>query len=264
MLETIAWNDFLTIINNPETPKFTYVPNVDTSQSITKAAITLANQKGGVLVLGFDKNNVQLRGVTFDAKWLNAVLYNEIKPVLIYSIQSTSRNNKRIFIVTIPEGKEKPYTTFGITEIETHVKEIPELELSTNNVAVQTRQQRALDYLKVSHIITNAKYRELNAVSHKTAHNELSDLVRKGQARQVGQGRTTSYVLTTSDITSPIITQPEVGQGDDSMDTESPENLFGETIDALINTESYSKTKVRTDSAEENMVEHFTNSSDFT
>jgi predicted HTH transcriptional regulator len=258
MLETITWDDFLKIINNDSGQKILFIPVIETSQNITKPAIGLANQKGGILVLGYDNNNLQLRGVSFDAKWLNAVLYNEIRPILIYTIKSATRNKKRIFIINIPEGKEKPYTVQGISTIDVQIKEVnqEEIEEVFTPTLISKREQRCLDYLKTNHIVTNAKYREINAVSHKTAHNELSELIKRGLIRQVGQGRTTSYVLMDSEITEATSPSVQINGVSDQN------NLFGHTIDVLINSENnnkdaLSKTKLRSEAEIDHMAAHY-------
>ena len=75
-----------------------------------------------------------------------------------------------------------------------------------------------LDYLQENEFIANAKYRELNAVSHKTAHNELSGLMSKGLVRQVGQGRTTRYTLISNEK------YIEKGEGSGNIDSKGYEN----------------------------------------
>ncbi|NBV42022.1 hypothetical protein EBR96_04555 [bacterium] len=60
---------------------------------------------------------------------------------------------------------------------------------------LNSRQQKALDYLGTQAVIQNKKYRELFHVSHKTAHIELTDLVNKGALSQRGMGRSTHYIL---------------------------------------------------------------------
>lgn len=254
MLETLTWPEFIRIINDP-IKKVITIATVKNSLDITKHAIDFANSSGGTLVLGYDRNNMQLRGVTFDAKWLNAVLVNECKPPLIFKLRELNKNSKQIFIVDVNEGIEKPYTTYTIAPIE--VTTPIAAAKQTSNTVIE-REQNCLDFLQKNQEISNAQYRELNAVSHKTAHNELTDLIRKGLLLQIGQGRTTRYVMNSEANrekyvnNAPVIPEPSL---DDTQ-----KNLFGTTIDALLkdNTPNYSRTAIRTEEDTEHMDAHRT------
>lgn len=61
-------------------------------------------------------------------------------------------------------------------------------------VALNTRQKKAITYLKNHKKLTNRKFRDLFNVSHKTAHIELTELVEKGVFQRVGSGRSTRYI----------------------------------------------------------------------
>lgn len=58
---------------------------------------------------------------------------------------------------------------------------------------INERQKKAIEYIKMNGKITNREYRELFNVSHKTAHLELTDLVREGIVKQMGKGRSVIY-----------------------------------------------------------------------
>lgn len=62
-------------------------------------------------------------------------------------------------------------------------------------IQLNQRQQQALDYMGQHYQIQNKKYRTLYAVSHKTAHLELTDMLNKGLIEVRGSGRSTHYIL---------------------------------------------------------------------
>jgi len=62
------------------------------------------------------------------------------------------------------------------------------------------RQLDSLEFLKGNEFIKNKMYRELFDVSHKTAHLELVDLVKKGYLDSVGSGRSTRYITSTKEL----------------------------------------------------------------
>lgn len=59
------------------------------------------------------------------------------------------------------------------------------------------RQQKALQYIFNNNSIKNKTYRDRYNVSHKTAHLELVDLVKKNLISSQGSGRSTCYILNT-------------------------------------------------------------------
>jgi len=243
MIQMLEWPKFLTLINSKE--ELHSIPNITMSQDITKQAVALANNQGGHLILGFDRYSLQLCGCDFDGKWLNAILANEIKPAIEYDITGFIRNNKRLFVVKINEGKHKPYSIFGGSLINVKQTEKPvKAEDDISQESVKKRQNRCLEYLKKHPDISNLLYRELNSVSYKTAHNELSDLTAKKILAQVGQARNTKYVLY-KNLDNYKIKQSEI-------------NLFGETLDSLIdlNNQNKSYTEIRRTQSSPQMESH--------
>jgi predicted HTH transcriptional regulator len=244
MIQMLDWPKFLTLLNSPGV-KLHSLPVVSISQDITKKAVELANEQGGYLLLGFDRYNLSLTGCNFDSKWLNAILASEIKPAIDFEIIGFIRNNKRVFAVKVNEGTKKPHSIFGgsLIKIKQTEREI-RLSDDVSLESVKKRQSRCLDYLDAHNDITNARYRELNAVSYKTAHNELSDLVDKKILAQAGQARNTKYLLY---------------KNLDKYQTEESEvNLFGQTLDTLIdlNSDTKSRTEIRRSQNNDHMESH--------
>ncbi|MCS6920149.1 MAG: helix-turn-helix domain-containing protein [Fimbriimonadales bacterium] len=71
-------------------------------------------------------------------------------------------------------------------------------EESLQELGLNERQIRAVNYVRQHMSITNSEYQRINAVSARTASRELADLVQRGILEQVGAtGKGTRYVLKT-------------------------------------------------------------------
>lgn len=64
-----------------------------------------------------------------------------------------------------------------------------------NTLILNTRQKKAIEYLKKNKEISNKVYREINNIGKVIAAEELNDLVRKRILKTIGKGRATKYVL---------------------------------------------------------------------
>jgi|GEM_PF-1557455 len=82
----------------------------------------------------------------------------------------------------------------SVEQVDISVAE-PSDSKSLTGVQLNQRQQQALDYMGQYYQIQNKKYRALYAVSHKTAHLELTDMLNKGLIAVRGSGRSTHYIL---------------------------------------------------------------------
>jgi len=64
-----------------------------------------------------------------------------------------------------------------------------------NTLILNTRQKKAIEYLKKNKEIFNKVYREINNIGKAIAAEELNDLVKKEVLKTIGKGRATKYVL---------------------------------------------------------------------
>ena len=81
----------------------------------------------------------------------------------------------------------------SISEAKSSSVEVQSSFSILNDVPLNHRQEKSLDYFKDHEFIKNKDYRHLFDVSHKTAHIELVDLMKKGYIYQEGAGRSTCY-----------------------------------------------------------------------
>lgn len=273
-MEEFSWSEFIRLVND-NTQKIVYLPEIANSQEAAQQLVQLANTKGGKLIIGFDLNNLQLRGITFDPRWLKAALHKHCKPAIAFDMKYLNKNHKIVIVIDVQEGKSKPYAV-QITTFEEEVPEIPtavtppveepkkniEVTISNDveeNYAVydlNVRQKRALQFIIDHGEITNTEYRNINQVSHKTAHNELAELVMKNIIQHEGQGRSTKYLLSTGQerindnlLASSILEEAPVAEM----------NLFGDDLDEVSKDDNFqSITSVRRSASYEHMKPHLT------
>ena len=92
-----------------------------------------------------------------------------------------------------------PKPEYNLSTVETKVifrssgKAIVISEIEKKGIELDERQKKALQYVFSKGFITNKIYREVNRVSHKTAHLDLEDLLHKGLLITIGKGRATKY-----------------------------------------------------------------------
>ena len=298
----LKWSEFvISILNGPQ-ENVRYIPMVENSGSFMAAIADLANQKGGLAVIGFDKSNYQLHGVRFEKSWLKAVIEKEIAPLLDFEIKTVIRNRKTLYIVEVLEGQNKPYQSSrqqSIPEIKPlpildeiiKTESEPIIKVATPKPIITTiiteefipdkkdenkktviketveepsdnlsaREKKCLAFLNENNEITNTIYRELNGVSHKTAHNELAHLVKTGILRKEGQGRTTKYCLISGKNTENTFRTVEK----DIPKNQEP-SLFGDDIGEVISkiNPSVSITDIRKASQSPHMNSHFNENND--
>jgi len=228
LVQEFSFQELLERLHQPGTA---FVPMVKSSDDITRSVLKLVNQEGGTVVLGFDRSNLNFPGTTIGADWVDVVIKNDCSPEIDFRLKEMFHAGKKALIIEIKEGLEKPYYITGtiqsppkieepeqveetmITEQhspngeqEPALKEQKSSEMSFNyNNAPDTinelnrREKKALNYLKKNGSVSNKEYREINQVSSKTAHNELSRMIALGFLQQQGEGRLTRYILINSE-----------------------------------------------------------------
>jgi len=79
-------------------------------EGIAIAAVAFANQKGGTIFVGVDNEGQIVGSFAENAKdTLTNILRDRCEPPLEFSIQEATVQGKPIFVVTVPQGKDKPY-----------------------------------------------------------------------------------------------------------------------------------------------------------
>lgn len=204
----MTWDKVLKLLRQGEGNSVEFKKRINDSMDLAKEIVAFSNADGGYLVLGVDDKNGHLVGETASKEWVEAIAKTKCIPAIEPVVSTVHRGDKNILLVKVFKGNNKPYTTNGKIYIRENltIKELQEndaqtIEISTNqqeqlsDIKVNSRQKDSLKYVEINESISNKNYRELFNVSHKTAHIELTDLVKHDFLAVKGKGRSTCYVL---------------------------------------------------------------------
>ncbi|MBR1517538.1 MAG: putative DNA binding domain-containing protein [Bacteroidales bacterium] len=83
-------------------------------RELTEEACSFANSKGGIILIGVNDHN-EIVGCTIDNKKRSAVQLSlsDVSPRLTYEMYSVDVDGKEVWVVEVPEGKDKPYFVAG-------------------------------------------------------------------------------------------------------------------------------------------------------
>lgn len=236
----VNWADIVKLLQQGEGATLEFIPHVKNSKDLTKVIIGFANAQGGTIVAGIDDKNGHLNGVDVSKEWVTTVCKTECEPAINAQVGEFLRNEKKIIVIQVKEGNNKPYRTNdgdvltreGVKTREASIEE--QKELNPWGVGgINPRQKKALNFITDNVSISNKQYRELSDVSHKTAHVELTELVEKGVLRVEGQGRSTAYVLAQGSIVASSTTQ-KVEAGEQSLPSNGQLFHFEEVVDDIM------------------------------
>lgn len=106
--------EILQLISQGETSSVQFKLNVSNEQSISQEMIAFANTKGGTIIIGVDDKTWDIIGLTDeDIRRLSNLLVNaaneHTKPPLFIETQTIIIHSKKIIVVTVSEGLDKPY-----------------------------------------------------------------------------------------------------------------------------------------------------------
>lgn len=102
------------LISKGETSSVQFKLNVSNELNIAQEMVAFSNAKGGVILLGVDDKNWEIVGLSDDdLRRLTNLLVNaaneHIKPPLFIETETVIIDGKKIMMVNVPEGIDKPY-----------------------------------------------------------------------------------------------------------------------------------------------------------
>ena len=199
------WDEVVQLLNQGEGQSVEFDKTIPSSDDIAREYVAFSNCDGGRIILGIDDKNKHLMGVDMDETTLDRLRNigrDKCVPPITPIVEVIEQGDKRLLVITINEGDEKPYRTDDICYIRdgnisrpAREKEEEEIKSPWAGKDLNKRQKRALQLISEHGSITNREYREAFNVSHKTAHIELTMLVEKKILDSEGAGRNTHYVL---------------------------------------------------------------------
>ena len=201
----MTWDNILELLEQGEGQSVEFEKNIPSADDVARELVAFSNADGGKIIYGLDDKNKHLIGVTVDGRfedWVKDIGKNHCVPPIMPAIEIFEKGDKKIVILTVPEGIDRPYKTDDICYIRDGgvsrpAKENEEKELTNpwSGKGLNKRQIRALQMMSEHGSVTNREYREAFSVSHKTAHLELTMLEDKKLVKSEGAGRSTRYIL---------------------------------------------------------------------
>ncbi len=203
--QDMNWDEVLSLLEQGEGQAVEFEKGVPSADDLARELVAFSNSDGGKIIYGIDDKNKHLIGLTVDdefANWVKEVGRTRCEPAINSSVNIIVKNDKKIAVITVPEGDEKPFKTDGICYIRdvnisrpARQEEEEEIKSPWSGKDLNKRQKRALQFITEHGSITNREFREAFSVSHKTAHIELTMMADKKLVLPQGSGRSTCYVL---------------------------------------------------------------------
>ncbi len=202
---SMNWDDIINLLGQGEGQAVEFEKGAPSVDDLARELVAFSNSDGGKIIYGIDDKNKHLIGLGVDdgfVDWVMEVGKTRCAPPIHPIVEIIEKNEKKLPVVTVSEGDEKPYKTDDIcyirdVDISRPAREDEEEEIKSpwSGKDLNKRQKRALQFINEHGSITNREYREAFGVSHKTAHIELTMMVDKKLVTPQGSGRSTCYIL---------------------------------------------------------------------
>lgn len=108
-------NDLVKLLSQRETEHLELKPSLSDSDRIVEIVASLANSGGGIVVIGISTHS-KILGVTIGKQTIERLtntITDNIDPVIYPNISAHNLEGKKIIVVEVTEGLNKPYLAFG-------------------------------------------------------------------------------------------------------------------------------------------------------
>lgn len=107
--------EIIDLIQNGETSTTQFKLDITNAVSISQEIVAFANSKGGKILVGVDDKTGNIAGVEFrDIQRINNLVAtaanDHVKSPVYVQSETIQIENKRIILITVPEGTDKPHT----------------------------------------------------------------------------------------------------------------------------------------------------------
>ncbi|WP_246556296.1 AlbA family DNA-binding domain-containing protein [Desulfonema magnum] len=105
--------DILEFIRQGENTSVEFKEKESRAESIAKEIVAFANKDGGSLVLGVADDGT-ISGISEDKnyeEWIANIARNNVIPAICTEFSLVSVGEKKVAVITVPKGKDKPYQT---------------------------------------------------------------------------------------------------------------------------------------------------------
>ncbi|MDR1974009.1 MAG: putative DNA binding domain-containing protein [Bacteroidales bacterium] len=107
--------ELLDIVSAGETSKVQFKQQMD-DDKIEAEIVAMSNSQGGIIIIGVQDKTNEVIGLNYEQlqsynNRLSALCCDKIKPQIYILTEVVSTENKRVLIINVPEGRDKPYKT---------------------------------------------------------------------------------------------------------------------------------------------------------
>ena len=201
----MTWEAIIELLDQGEGQSVEFEKNIPSDDDIARDLVAFANADGGKIIYGLDDKNKHLIGVDFDGDIedkIKAIGKDCCTPVIVPCLDVIDKGGKKIVVITVNEGDDKPFRVDEICYIRdgnvsrpAKENEVKELTSPWSGKGLNRRQIRSMQMITEHGNVTNREYREAFNVSHKTAHIELTMLADEKLVLSEGAGRSPRYIL---------------------------------------------------------------------
>jgi len=205
MICAMTWEEIMPLLEQGEGISVEFEKNIPSDDDIARELVAFSNANGGKIIYGLDDKNKHLVGIEVTDAVKDKIIgiaKNSCAPVISPEIEVIEKADKKIIVINVPEGDDKPFRSDEICYIRdgnlsrpAKENEVKELTNPWSGKGLNKRQIRAMHMMSEHGSITNREFREAFSVSHKTAHIELTMLADKNLVVTEGAGRSTRYIL---------------------------------------------------------------------
>lgn len=107
--------ELLNLVSGGENSQVQLKENVTNPTNVAQEIVAFANSKGGALIIGVNDKTGQITGLSFaDLQRINNMLTtaanDQVKSAIVIRTETVDVEGKKVLVVHIPEGSDKPYT----------------------------------------------------------------------------------------------------------------------------------------------------------
>ena len=108
----MTWDDIIALLEQGEGQSVEFEKNIPAEEDIAREMVAFSNADGGKIIYGIDDKSKHLIGVSVDSafdSWIKEIGKNHCSPAINPAIEVVEKGDKKIVILNIPEGLDKPY-----------------------------------------------------------------------------------------------------------------------------------------------------------
>ena len=105
-------SELLDLISQGEGPKLEFKEDVGTPEALAKEIVAFANMNGGRILLGVEDKTQAIIGIkkkNLQAWLMDTVVGHYIRPFIQIDYEEATIEQKKVAVITIPQGSAKPY-----------------------------------------------------------------------------------------------------------------------------------------------------------